>query len=192
MISINIYLFSWYKFLLHKNVFDRTVARWVKLSGKPGMRSGQPPFKDSIWRTTQLNSLLPCWTTRELAAEFGVCHKTVLHILHDILGYRELADRWIPHEISECNNGTAMQPHRPCWTGTKGKVKTSFDESSLWTKPGLAHKNQTWNANQMNGSIPVLLVRRKCCKGDVGCHVWGNTAARYTPKADGKAGRRPI
>ena len=54
------------------------------------------------------------WTWHELAAAVGVCHKTVLHILHDILGYRELADRWIPHEISECNNGTAMQPHRPC------------------------------------------------------------------------------
>ena len=41
------------------------------------------------------------WTTRELAAEVGACHKTVLHILHDILGYRKLAALWIPHEISE-------------------------------------------------------------------------------------------
>ena len=39
------------------------------------------------------------WTARELAAEIGVCHKTELHILHDILGYRKLAARWIPHEI---------------------------------------------------------------------------------------------
>ena len=33
--------------------------------------------------------------------EVGVCHKTVLHILHDILGYCKIATRWIPHEISE-------------------------------------------------------------------------------------------
>ena len=38
---------------------------------------------------------------RELAAEVGVCHKTVLLIVHDIPGYRKLAARWIPHEISE-------------------------------------------------------------------------------------------
>ena len=31
-----------------------------------------------------------------------------------------------------------------------------------WTKPGIAHTNQTWNTNQMNGSIPILLVQRKC------------------------------
>ena len=39
----------------------------------------------------------------EFAAEVEVrlCHKTVLHILHDILGYRKLAARLIPHEISE-------------------------------------------------------------------------------------------
>ena len=41
------------------------------------------------------------WTARELAAEVGVWHKIVLHILHDNLGYRKLAARWIPHEISE-------------------------------------------------------------------------------------------
>ena len=40
-------------------------------------------------------------TTRELAAEIGICHKTELNILHDILGYRKLAVRWMPHEISE-------------------------------------------------------------------------------------------
>ena len=34
-------------------------------------------------------------------AEVGVYHTTVLHILHDILGYRKLPARWIHHEISE-------------------------------------------------------------------------------------------
>ena len=36
-----------------------------------------------------------------LAAEVGVCHKTVLHILHDIVCYRKLAARSVPHEISK-------------------------------------------------------------------------------------------
>ncbi|PNF19253.1 Innexin inx3 [Cryptotermes secundus] len=35
------------------------------------------------------------------AIEVGVCHKTVLHILHDILGYRKTAACWIPHTVSE-------------------------------------------------------------------------------------------
>ena len=51
-----------------------------------------------------LASLLDCdrrWTAREIAAEVGVCHKTLLHIVHDILGYHKLAVLWIPHEISE-------------------------------------------------------------------------------------------
>ena len=41
------------------------------------------------------------WTARELAAEVGVYHKTVLHILHDILGYRKIAAHWVPHTLSE-------------------------------------------------------------------------------------------
>ena len=41
------------------------------------------------------------WTALELAVEVGVCHKTVLHILHDFLGYRKLAARWIQYEICE-------------------------------------------------------------------------------------------
>ena len=41
------------------------------------------------------------WTARVLAAEVGVCHKTVVHILHDILGYCKFAERWILHETSE-------------------------------------------------------------------------------------------
>ena len=40
------------------------------------------------------------WTARELGAEVGVCHKTVLHILH-ILAYRKTAAHWVPHTLSE-------------------------------------------------------------------------------------------
>ena len=62
---------------------------------------------DPTWRTTQsklLVSLLDShrrWTARELAAEVGVCQKILLHIRHDILVYRKLEARSIPHEISE-------------------------------------------------------------------------------------------
>ena len=41
------------------------------------------------------------WTALELAAEVCICHKTVLHIAHDIQVYRKLAAPWIPHKISE-------------------------------------------------------------------------------------------
>ena len=72
-----------------------------------------------------------------------------------------------PMKFLRCNNGTAIQSHRLCWTDTKGKMTTFLDKSSLWMKPGLAHMNQTWNTNQMNGRISVLLVRRKCALHNV-------------------------
>ena len=121
------------------------------------LRTGQSHVED---KTVQLlASLLDAdhlWPARELAAEVWVCHKTVLHILHDILGY--------------------CKPHRPR-TGSKGNVTTSLDKLSLWTKPGLAHTKRTWNINQMNGSIPVILFQKSapytmCCEGDVHCGVW--------------------
>ena len=91
-------------------------------------------------------------------------------------------------QFLRCNSGTSMRSHRPCWTSTKGKVMIFLDKSLLWMKPGLAHTNQIWNANQMNGNVPVLLIQRKC-EGDVHCgvwHWWGNTAPRCTSKPDGK------
>ena len=75
-----------------------------------------------------------------------------------------------PMKILRCNNGTTMQSHRPCWNGTKGNVMNFLDKSSLWTKPELARINQTWNANQMNGSILILLVQRKWALHNV---LWG-------------------
>jgi hypothetical protein len=39
---------------------------------------------------------------------------------------------------------------------------TSLEGSSLRTKLGLAHMNRTSSDNQMNGSILVLHVQRKC------------------------------
>ena len=48
----------------------------------------------------------------ELAVEVRVCHRTVLHILHDILSWRKLSVRWTPDEISEvqqCNRYAVAQ-----------------------------------------------------------------------------------
>ena len=68
------------------------------------------------------------------------------------------------------NNGTAMQSHRPCWTGTKWKVSTFLDESSLWTKPGLAHtkilKRQS-NEWKHPGSPGAKKVRHTKCAAKV-------------------------
>ncbi|PNF15400.1 hypothetical protein B7P43_G00941, partial [Cryptotermes secundus] len=63
--------------------------------------SGRPHVDN---HTIQLASLLDVdrrWAARELAAEVGVCHKTLLHILHNILGYRKIAACWVPHTMSE-------------------------------------------------------------------------------------------
>jgi hypothetical protein len=51
-----------------------------------------------------LDSLLEAdrrWTSRELAVEVGLCHKRVLHILHDILRFRQIAARWVPYDLTE-------------------------------------------------------------------------------------------
>ena len=66
------------------------------------LRTGRPRVeKNTVQILASIFDTERRWTARELAVEVGVCHKTVLHILHDILGYRNLAARWIPHEISE-------------------------------------------------------------------------------------------
>ena len=41
---------------------------------------------------------------RELAGEVGIRHKAMLHILHDILGYRKIAARCMPMKFPTCNN----------------------------------------------------------------------------------------
>ena len=173
------------------------MQRWVKAfregtdAVQDNLRTGQPHMENN---TVQfLVSLLGAdrwWTAPELAEELGVCHKSVLifwvtaHLKR--FGYSV--------KFPRCNNGTAKQSKGPCWTDTKGKVTIFLDESSLRTKSGLTHTNQTWNANQMNGSIPVHLVKKKCALYNV---LWswcsflrmilmGNTAPRCTYKADSK------
>ncbi|PNF24658.1 hypothetical protein B7P43_G18050 [Cryptotermes secundus] len=86
----------------------RTVARWVKLfcEGRDAIqdshRSGRPHVDNhTIQLLASLLDVDRQWTALELAAEVGVCHKTVLHSLHDILGYCKIAARWVLHTLSE-------------------------------------------------------------------------------------------
>ena len=81
-----------------------TVARWVKAFREGGQavqdnfRTGRPPSGENTIQF--LVSLLDAdrrWTARELPAEVGICHKTLLHIL----GYRKIAASSIYHGISE-------------------------------------------------------------------------------------------
>ena len=105
----------------------RTVARLIK-----EFREGRDAVEyNPTWRTTQFNTLFPCG----MRIADGLCvrqhRKSVKNCdphsaRHS--GFRKIAARWIPHEISECNNGTAMQFHRPCWTGIKGKVMAFLGE----------------------------------------------------------------
>ena len=81
------------------------IAQWhdgLNRPGRQGCRSGRPHVEN---KTVQLLAFLSDgsrqWTARELTAEVGICRKTVIHIVHDILCYRKLSTLWIPHEISE-------------------------------------------------------------------------------------------
>ena len=114
--------------------------------------------RSHVENTVQL--LLTCWEliadgiARELAKEVWVCHKTVLHILHEILGY--------PQTCSVLDTpwnfrGATMAPLCSL-TGFIGPVPKGRWRLS-WTKSVLDHTNQTWNAKQMNGSIQVHLVQ---------------------------------
>ena len=71
-----------------------TVARWVKAfpedrdAAQDNHRTGRS--NNTVHFLASLLAADRRWTTRELAAEVGVCHKTVLHILHDNLGSANL------------------------------------------------------------------------------------------------------
>ena len=129
------------------------------------------------------------WTAHELAAEIWVCHKTVLHILD----YLKLAASWIPHEISEVQQWHRCAVAQALLSGTKGKVMTFLDESSLWTKPGLAHLNQIWNAIKRMETSWFSLPKESapytvCCEGGDHWDVWywrGKTVPRCNSEAGG-------
>jgi hypothetical protein len=155
-----------------------TVAWWVKLfrEGRDNRRSGWPHVVNHT-----LSSLLLCWMTVEgaalgLAAEEGICHNTVLHILPDILGCHKIAARWVSLQCPRCNHGNVMQLHRTGCTNIPGKVTPSLEGSLPQTKLGFAHTNRTWSGSQMHGSFLALIVQSapqtEQREGDVPCGIW--------------------
>ena len=98
-------------------------ARWIKAfregrdTVQDNLRTGRPHVENNTVHL--LASLLRAdrrCTARELAADVGVSHKTVLHILREILGYR-LQRVGYAMKFPRCNNSTAMQSHIPCLIG---------------------------------------------------------------------------
>jgi hypothetical protein len=161
---------------------------------RQGCCSG-PPHVDN--HTIQLlASLLDddgWWTVRELAAEVDVCHKTVFHILHDLLGYRKIAARWVPHEITEVQQWLAL-----LWNCT-GLAETLPE--GRWRLPWKDHhygRNLSllvWPTHEVAMKwmeAPRLSSSKECapctrwCEGDVHCgvwHPWGNAVPCCTSTA---------
>ena len=121
----------------------RTMVRWIKVfrEGRDAIQDNHRTGRSHVENNTAqlLFSLLDSdrrWTARGLATEDGLCHKTVLHILHDILGYRTLAARWIPHEIFK-----VRQWHRyPVAQAFLNRYQREGDDF-LW---GIVAVDETW------------------------------------------------
>ena len=179
-----------------------TVARWIKefreirAAIQDNLRTGRPHVENN---TVQLlASLLDAdrrWTARELAAEVWVYHKTVLHILYDILGYRKLAIRWIPHEISEMQQWhryaiahfllDRYQREGDDFLGRIVAIEETWDRSY---ERILKRQLNEWKHHDYSSSKESATYTM-CCEGNVHCGVWhwrGNIAPRCTSKADCK------
>ena len=92
-----------------------------------------------------------CRTARELAADVEVCHKTMLHILHDILGYCKLTAHWIPYEISKvqhwhCYAAIQALLHRYQREGDDflGQIVTMDETWARSYKPNLKCQSNEW------------------------------------------------
>ena len=150
-----------------------------------------------MWRTTVFNSLLPSWILiadglrvswqRKSNYVTKLCSTfwTTFRVTANLQSVR------YPMKFPRVNNGTAMQSHRPYWTGTKGGdddflgLIVAMDET--WDRsyePNLKRQSNEW---KHPGSSRPKKVQPSHC--DVHCGVWhrrGNTAPRCTRKADGK------
>ena len=160
-----------------------TVARWVK-----AFREGRDAVQDNLhtrWPHVENNtvqlfaSLLDAdcwWIARELAAEVGVCHKTVLRFLHNILGYHKLAAREITHEIFK-----VQQWHRYADAqALLDRYQTEGDDflgriiaiGETWAhsyEPSFKRQSNEWeHPSSFKESAPYTM----CCEDDVHCGVW--------------------
>ena len=137
----------------------RTVARWIET-----FREGRDDVQGNL-RTGRTHSLTPC---------FPVECWSPMDFAWISRGSRSMPQNCAPHSARHsglpetcsalnipCNFRGAITALLCSRTGLVRPVPKERWWLS-WTNPGLTHTNQTWNANQMNGITPVLLVLRKC------------------------------
>ena len=104
------------------------------------------------------------WTKGELATEVRVCHKTVLHILHKILGYCKLAAHWIPHKISNVQQWhryaaaqALLDQYQREGDYFLGRIVAMDETWACSYEPNLKHQSNEW--------------KNPCCEGDVHCSI---------------------
>ncbi|CAF1548990.1 unnamed protein product [Didymodactylos carnosus] len=99
----------------------RTVSKWVALfrEGREelndGLRSGRPitvHTSANIELVRQITEIDPHSTFDDIMAESSINRYTLGEIIHDSLGLRKLASRWIPHELTDKNRNDRVQACR--------------------------------------------------------------------------------
>ena len=126
---------------------------------REGFHSEQPSFRTTpCWQPHNWASFFfaGCRTSMDctgvtVAAEEGVCHKTVLHILHDILGYRKIAAHWVSHTLSEVQQwqryATAqdlLNRYQKEGDDFLGRIVTLDETWALSYEPHLKRQSNEW------------------------------------------------
>ena len=124
-------------------------------SGKAGVPFKTIPRGDDTFQllASLLNADCRC-TAWELVADVGVSHKTVLHILYDILCYRKLAARWIPYEISEVQQWHRYAVAQALFDRYQREGDDFLQRIIAISKPGLANTNQPNERKHPGSSRP--------------------------------------
>jgi len=124
------------------------VARWVKAFNegrqnvadirRPGRRSVR---EEEVYALTALLDSDRRHTIFELARETGLAHTTVLHILKERLGMRKIASRWVPHDLTEMQNGYNTTLLVTTWSAMSAKKRLSYAVSLRWMRHGPNRKS---------------------------------------------------
>ena len=132
----------------------------LKRLGKTGMPFRTTSVQDEpTRRTTEFNSLRPYWIdarspmdcTWVSSGSRSMSQNCVPHSAHS--GLPQICSALDTPEISEVQQWHRYVVAQALLDRYQRVGEDFLDETSLWTKPGLAQMNQTWNVNQMNGSI---------------------------------------
>ena len=196
---------KWHDVVVHKNVFRDCVtymamqrcdiAQWhdgLKRPGRQGCHSEQLPYRTTSHGEQHIPTPcfpVGCWSPMDCTWVSSGSLIMSQNCASNSARHSRLPQTFRELDTPRYNNGTAKKSHRLCWSGTKGKVTTFLDESSLWSKPGVAHTNQTWNANQINANFPVLIQRMRptqCAVKVMFIVAYDINGPRCTSKANGK------